>query len=278
MFRNQYDSDVTVWSPQGRLHQVEYAMEAVKLGAATVGVKNKQYAVLVALKRASSELSAHQKKIIPLDSHIGMSISGLTADARILSRQMRSECLSYTYTFGTEIPVIRLMNKISNMMQSSTQRYDRRPYGVGLLVAGYDGDGPHIFQICPSANMYECRSMAIGARSQSARTYLEKHLTEIGDSPTLTELMKHALRALRDSSPNDTELSSKNVAIAVVGKDTILKELSETETQNYLDMILSEERRGGDASGGSGEDPPPPPPSDPPSQPDPTPAVAMETQ
>lgn len=59
-------------------------MEAVKLGAATVGVKNQDFAVLVALKRASSELSAHQKKIIPLDSHIGMSISGLTADARIL--------------------------------------------------------------------------------------------------------------------------------------------------------------------------------------------------
>lgn len=72
MFRNQYDSDVTVWSPQGRLHQVEYAMEAVKLGSATVGVKNKNHAVLIALKRASSELSAHQKKIIPIDTHLGI--------------------------------------------------------------------------------------------------------------------------------------------------------------------------------------------------------------
>lgn len=83
-FRNQYDSDVTVWSPQGRLHQVEYAMEAVKLGSATVGLKNKQFAVLIALKRAVSELSAYQKKIIPIDDHIGISISGLTADARML--------------------------------------------------------------------------------------------------------------------------------------------------------------------------------------------------
>lgn len=83
-FRNQYDSDVTVWSPQGRLHQVEYAMEAVKLGSATIGLKNKQFAVLIALKRAVSELSAYQKKIIPIDEHIGISISGLTADARML--------------------------------------------------------------------------------------------------------------------------------------------------------------------------------------------------
>jgi len=75
---------VTVWSPQGRLHQVEYAMEAVKLGSATVGLKSKTHAVLIALKRASSELSAHQKKIIPIDKHMGISISGLTADARIL--------------------------------------------------------------------------------------------------------------------------------------------------------------------------------------------------
>lgn len=75
---------MTVWSPQGRLHQVEYAMEAVKLGSATVGLKSKTHAILIALKRASSELSAHQKKIIPIDKHMGISISGLTADARIL--------------------------------------------------------------------------------------------------------------------------------------------------------------------------------------------------
>lgn len=75
---------MTVWSPQGRLHQVEYAMEAVKLGTATVGLKNKEYAVLIALKRASSNLASYQKKIIPIDDHLGISMSGITADARIL--------------------------------------------------------------------------------------------------------------------------------------------------------------------------------------------------
>lgn len=84
MFRNQYDNDVTVWSPQGRIHQIEYAMEAVKQGSATVGLKSKTHAVLVALKRAQSELAAHQKKILHVDNHIGISIAGLTADARLL--------------------------------------------------------------------------------------------------------------------------------------------------------------------------------------------------
>lgn len=109
MFRNQYDSDVTVWSPQGRLHQVEYAMEAVKLGSATVALKNETHAILIALKRASSELSAHQKKIIPIDIHIGITISGLTADARMLSRYMRTECLNYKYSHDSLLSVGRLI-------------------------------------------------------------------------------------------------------------------------------------------------------------------------
>ena len=75
---------MTVWSPQGRLHQVEYAMEAVKLDSATVGLKNKTHAVFIALKCASSELSAHQKEVIPINNLIGISLAGLTADAQIL--------------------------------------------------------------------------------------------------------------------------------------------------------------------------------------------------
>ena len=72
-----------------------------------------------------------------------------------------------------------MIGDLGNKMQICTQRYGKRPYGVGLLVAGYDDQGPHIFQTCPSANFYDCRAMAIGARSQAARTYLEKFLPDI---------------------------------------------------------------------------------------------------
>lgn len=137
-FRNQYDNDVTVWSPQGRIHQVEYAMEAVKQGSATIGLKSKTHAAIVALKRATSELSAYQKKIIPIDTHMGMTIAGLTADARFLSRYMRTECLNHRYSHDEPLPVSRLIGNLGNKLQVCTQRYDRRPYGVGLLVAGYD--------------------------------------------------------------------------------------------------------------------------------------------
>lgn len=140
-------------------------MEAVKLGSATVGLKNKTHAVLVALKRAASELSAYQKKLFPIDDHIGISISGLTADARMLryisikrscmyvllfytsrlkecfsidSRYMRTECLNYKFSHDAPLPINRLLLKLGNKMQVCTQRYDKRPYGVGLLIAGYD--------------------------------------------------------------------------------------------------------------------------------------------
>ena len=78
-------------------------------------------------------------------------------------------------------------------MQVCTQRYDRRPYGVGLLVAAYDDRGSHIYQTCPSANFYNCKAMSIGARSQSARTYLEKHLDQLPQA-SLEDLIKHGLR------------------------------------------------------------------------------------
>lgn len=217
MFRNQYDNDVTTWSPQGRLHQVEYAMEAVKQGSATVGIKNHDYAIILALKRSTSELSAHQKKVIPIDEHVGISIAGLTADARILSRYMRNECTNERYAHDQPLPVNRLVSALGNKMQTSTQRYDRRPYGVGLLIAGYDAKGPHIYQTCPSANYFDCKAMAIGARSQSARTYLEKNLEKLPDT-NLNELVKHGLLSLRECLPNDVELSNKNVSIAIVGK------------------------------------------------------------
>lgn len=276
MFRNQYDSDVTVWSPQGRLHQVEYAMEAVKLGSATVGLKNKTHALLIALKRAASELSAHQKKIIPIDTHIGISIAGLTADARILSRYMKTECLNYKYSHDSLLPVSRLITTLGNKMQVCTQRYDRRPYGVGLLVAGYDDQGPHIYQTCPSANYFDCKSMAIGARSQSARTYLEKHLDEFPNSET-DELIKHGLRALRDTLPNEVELNTKNVSIALVGKNTPFHVFDEDNLARYLSMIEGEEKRSSQPES-AGDAAPQPPPDGDQAAPDPQPAVAMDTE
>ena len=82
-------------------------MEAVKQGTATVALKSNTHAVLVALKRASSDLSSHQKKILPIDDHVGISIAGLTADARSISKWMRAECMNSRYAHDTPLPISR---------------------------------------------------------------------------------------------------------------------------------------------------------------------------
>ena len=144
-------------------------------------------------------------------------------------------------------------------------------------MAGYDEQGPHVYQTCPSANYFDCKAMAIGARSQSARTYLEKHLDEFS-SCDLQELVKHGLRALRDTLPNEVDLTTKNISIGYVGKDQPFKVLEENDTSIYLAAISGEHRRGGD---GGTDRPPQPLGDDQRSQDeprDPIPAVAMETE
>ena len=114
MFRNQYDHDVTVWSPQGRLFQLEYAMEAVKQGSATIGLKSKTHAVLIALKRAQNDLCDHQVKVLPISKHCGMAMSGLTADGRSLCNFMRQECLNEEFVYDRNMERLYFFLQKSN--------------------------------------------------------------------------------------------------------------------------------------------------------------------
>ncbi len=137
-----------------------------------------------------------------------------------------------------------LSTDLGNKMQMCIQGYNKRPYGVGMLIAAYDEEGPHIVQICPSANFYPCKAMAIGARSQSARTYLEKHLDEFS-SADLDTLVLHGLRALRDTLPNEVDLNNRNVSVACVGKGRSFAVHEGEEVDAWLAAIEGEERRGG---------------------------------
>ncbi|VDP76387.1 unnamed protein product [Schistosoma curassoni] len=183
-------------------------MEAVKQGSAAVALKNHDYAIIVALKRAPSELSSYQEKIIQIDDHVGVAISGLTADGRLLSRSMRRECADSRWAYDEPLPISRLLFKIALKMQVPTQRYGRRPFGVGMLVTGCDALGPHVYYLCPSSNAYDCKCIAIGSRSQSARTYLERHLDEFKGS-SLDDLICHGLKALNSTLPNEVSLNMK---------------------------------------------------------------------
>lgn len=216
MFRNNYDNDTVTFSPQGRIFQIEYASESVKQGSVVVGVTSKTHAVLCAIKRNAEELSSYQKKLFGIDEHLGIGIAGLTSDARVLSNFMKNQCLTHRYTMGRALKVSDLVDMVGEKEQYNTQHYGRRPYGVGLLVAGADNGGPHLFTTQPSGLTEEVVAFAMGARSQMARTYLEKHMDEF-PACGREELIGHGLAALRESLAQDKELTVDNTSVAFVG-------------------------------------------------------------
>jgi len=216
MFRNSYDSDNTTFSPQGKLHQVEYALEAVKQGSAAIGLRSATHAVLLTLKRSTGELATYQKKLIRIDDHVGVAIAGLTSDARVLSNFMRQKAMSSRMLYGRPIPVGRAVQGIADRAQTNTQQYGRRPYGVGFLVIGRDETGPHLYEFSPAGTAFEYYAHSIGARSQSAKTYLEKNF-EAFETADLPALINHGLTALHDTLQQDKHLSISNTSIAIIG-------------------------------------------------------------
>lgn len=148
---------------------------------------------------------------------MGIAIAGLASDARVLSNFMKQQSLASKMSYGRAIPIERIVNQIGDRAQTNTQHYGRRPYGVGLLVAGVDeASGPHLFEFQPSGMTYEMSACAIGARSQMARTYLERHLDEFPDCGR-EELIRHALRALKESLSQDKELTIDNTSLGIAG-------------------------------------------------------------
>jgi len=243
MNRTQYDTDCITWSPEGKIHQIEYACNAVTQGSACVGLRSKTHAVLGALKRSSGSLASFQQKVFKIDEHVGIAIAGLTADGRVLSRYMRQECMNHSFVYEDAHPVGRLVEKVADKSQVGTQRSGKRPYGVGLLIAGYDEKiGPCLYNTEPSGIFNEFYAMSIGARSQSARTYLERTFDSFSDA-TLEDLINHALLALKES---ETDLNSRNISIGYVGPDQQFIALDDEAVQPYIDRLQAAEE-GADA-------------------------------
>ncbi|KAF6061151.1 20S proteasome subunit alpha 6 [Candida albicans P57072] len=239
MFRNNYDNDSVTYSPTGRLFQVEYALEAIKQGSAAVGLTSNDYVVLVALKRNAEELGSYQKKIIKIDDHMGVALAGLAPDARVLSNFLRKQAMQCKMVFNRPIQTYKAVLSIADKAQENTQSYGSRPYGVGLLIAGYDETGAHLFEFQPSGSVLEYFGAAIGARSQAARTYLERNLEEIKKCDDVEKLVLHGLYALRDTLSQDVELTFKNTSVSIVGKDQSFVSYDDENVQQWLDKLDS---------------------------------------
>jgi 20S proteasome subunit alpha 6 len=203
-------------------------------------------------QRNAEELSSYQKKLFAVDEHVGLAIAGLTSDARVLSNFMKQQCLSQRLTYDRAMPVETLVSLIGDKAQLNTQHYGKRPYGIGLLVAGVDDSGPHLFEFQPSGLTQEMLACAIGARSQMARTYLEKNLDKFADC-NREELIQHGLRALKETLVQDRELTVENTTVGIVGpkepgKRALLpfKVHDGAEVKDFINSIADDAEAGGE--------------------------------
>ena len=179
-----YDRAITVFSPDGRLYQVEYAREAVKRGTTAVGIKAKDGVVLIVDKRVSSKLleASSIEKIFKIDEHIGVASSGLVGDARALVDRARVECQINRVSYDEPIEVEALSKKLCDHMQSLTQYGGIRPYGTALLIAGVSDGEFRLFETDPSGTLLEYKATGIGiGRPAAMKVFEEEYNPEYRD-------------------------------------------------------------------------------------------------
>src|SRR4030067_2513171 len=200
-----YDSAITVFSPDGRLFQVEYAREAVKRGTTALGIKAKNGAVLLVDKRSTTSLVEMEsiEKIFQIDDHIGVATSGLVADARVLVDFARVQAQLNKTTYSEPIGIETLAKEICDFKQSYTQSGGVRPFGTSLLIAGIEGDEMRIFETDPSGALLEYKATGIGSGRSEIMEFLEKKYTEALDLDKAINLGLETLANVTESSLNE---------------------------------------------------------------------------
>lgn len=234
-----YDRAITVFSPDGRLFQVEYAREAVKRGTTSIGIKCSEGIVLAVDKRTTSNLveATSIEKIFKIDEHIGAATSGLVADARALVERARVEAQINKITYSEPIRVDSLSKKLCDMLQMYTQNGGVRPFGSALIIGGvYDGSCK-LFETDTSGALIEYKATAIGSGRSAAMDIFED---QYKDDMNLNDAIKLALTAINEATEHET--TANNVEIAVIKCDEeIYTKLSQEEVQTFIDEVVSKE-------------------------------------
>jgi len=209
-----YDRAITVFSPDGRLYQVEYAREAVKKGSTVVGIKCPEMVMLMADKRVGTKLIDPEsiEKIYVIDDHVGAAASGILADARMLVDRARIESQINVLRFDEPIHVEALTKRICDIKQSMTQFGGSRPLGISMLIAGGDAEGLHLYETDPSGSFVGVKATAIGeGRSDVFSMLEEKYRPDLA----CREVATLGLEAIR-AAKKDPELSVQHLTVAVV--------------------------------------------------------------
>ena len=230
-----YDRAITVFSPDGRLFQVEYAREAVKRGTTTVGLKFKDGVVLIVDKRITSHLIEPNsiEKIFTIDDHIGCATSGLVADARTLIDRARLDAQINEITYDEKIQIKTLVKRICDFKQTYTQYGGVRPFGTALLIAGVDETGPRLFSTDPSGALMEYKASSEGAGRSGAMAYFEEHFKE---NLSYEEALIMGIKALHKGT--EGKLNPDAIEIGVVRKGVQFHILEQEETKRYVSKAI----------------------------------------
>ncbi|KAJ1659283.1 proteasome component pup2 [Dispira simplex] len=217
--RSEYDRGVNTFSPEGRLFQVEYALEAIKLGSTAIGIEATDGVILAVEKRVTSGLLVADsiEKILEIDHHLGCAMSGLTADSRTMIDHARVEAQNHHFTYDEKIPVESVTQAVCDLALRFGESAEgeksimSRPFGVALLVAGCDERGGQLYLADPSGTYTRYKAKAIGAGSEGAQTELQE---EYYDTITLAEAENLALKVLKQVM--EEKLTADNIQVAAV--------------------------------------------------------------
>jgi proteasome alpha subunit len=237
-----YDRGITIFSPDGRLYQVEYAREAVKRGTASIGVRTNDGVVIVVDKRIRSPLMERDsvEKIHKADDHIGIASAGHVADARQLIDFARERSQVNRLRYGEPIAVETLTKEVTDYIQQYTQVGGARPFGVALIIAGIENGTPRLYETDPSGTPYEWKALAIGAERNEIRDHLEEHYREDIDLDGGIELALEALASVEDEG-----LTPEGIGVATIDVESEeFEQLSDDERLEYIeefDLLADED-------------------------------------
>lgn len=248
---NRLDYGVNTFSPEGRLFQVEYALEAIKLGSTAIGIQTQEGVLLAVEKRVESKLmiSSSMPKVFEIDKHAGAVYSGLQADGRTLVDFARVQAQNYWFTYDEPMPVKSLTRTVADHMMSfagsddeddeSDNRHKKmsRPFGVAILLAGVDENGPSLYVIDPSGTIVKYLAVAVGAGGESAMTVLHDRYAK---SMTLREAEDLAAEILKQVM--EAKIGPDNIEYALVSsKEKRWTVYDSKQLQSVIDRMSTTE-------------------------------------
>jgi proteasome alpha subunit len=234
-----YDRAITVFSPDGRLYQVEYAREAVKRGTTAVGIKCSDGVVLIVDKRVSSRLlePSSIEKIFKIDEHIGVASSGLVGDARALVDRARLESQINRVSYDESIDVETLSKKLCDHMQTYTQFGGARPYGTALLIAGVSDGRARLFETDPSGTLLEYKATGIGTGRPAVMKAFDEDYSE---EMSCNDAINLGLKALHAATEGKFDVNTVEIGL-VSTTDALFRKMTKEEVRKFVEAFEGSE-------------------------------------